>query len=50
MPRMSRTWPRASRPQKELPPKYFYDHRGSHLFEAITRLAEYYLTRTERRC
>jgi L-histidine N-alpha-methyltransferase len=37
-----------SRPQKELPPKYFYDRRGSELFDAITRLPEYYLTRTER--
>jgi L-histidine Nalpha-methyltransferase len=36
-------------PQKELPPKYFYDHRGSELFEEITRLPEYYPTRTERR-
>jgi L-histidine N-alpha-methyltransferase len=36
-------------PQKELPPKYFYDHRGSELFEEITRLPEYYLTRAERR-
>jgi L-histidine N-alpha-methyltransferase len=35
-------------PQKELPPKYFYDERGSELFEAITRLPEYYQTRTER--
>jgi L-histidine N-alpha-methyltransferase len=35
-------------PQKELPPKYFYDHRGSELFEEITRLPEYYPTRTER--
>ena len=34
--------------QKELPPKYFYDHRGSELFEEITRLPEYYPTRTER--
>ena len=34
--------------QKELPPKYFYDHRGSELFEEITRLPEYYLTRAER--
>ena len=25
-------------PQKELPPKYFYDERGSGLFEEITRL------------
>ena len=37
-----------SRPQKELPPKFFYDERGSRLFEEITRLPEYYLTRTER--
>ena len=37
-----------SAPQKELPPKYFYDHRGSELFEEITRLPEYYPTRTER--
>lgn len=37
-----------SRPQKELPPKYFYDERGSGLFEEITQLPEYYLTRTER--
>jgi L-histidine N-alpha-methyltransferase len=36
------------RAQKELPPKYFYDERGSELFERITRLPEYYLTRTER--
>lgn len=35
--------------QRELPPKYFYDHRGSELFEEITRLPEYYLTRAERR-
>lgn len=32
---------------KSIPPKYFYDERGSRLFEAITRLPEYYLTRTE---
>ena len=35
-------------PQKELSPKYFYDHRGSEIFEEITRLPEYYQTRTER--
>ena len=35
-------------PQKELSPKYFYDQRGSELFEEITRLPEYYPTRTER--
>ncbi|MFC1720066.1 L-histidine N(alpha)-methyltransferase [Pseudomonadota bacterium] len=34
---------------KQLSPKYFYDERGSHLFEDITRLPEYYLTRTEAR-
>ena len=34
--------------QKELSPKYFYDTRGSELFEEITRLDEYYPTRTER--
>lgn len=32
---------------KFIAPKYFYDERGSALFEAITRLPEYYLTRTE---
>jgi L-histidine Nalpha-methyltransferase len=37
------------RPQKELPSKYFYDLRGSQLFEQITHLPEYYLTRAERR-
>lgn len=36
-----------SRPRKRLPSKYFYDARGSQLFEAITRVPEYYLTRTE---
>ncbi|HEX6910718.1 MAG TPA: L-histidine N(alpha)-methyltransferase [Longimicrobium sp.] len=34
--------------RRELPPKFFYDERGSRLFEEITRLPEYYLTRTER--
>jgi L-histidine N-alpha-methyltransferase len=34
--------------QKSLPPKYFYDARGSELFDEITRLPEYYPTRTER--
>jgi L-histidine N-alpha-methyltransferase len=33
---------------KELPPKWFYDARGSELFEQITRLPEYYLTGAER--
>lgn len=36
-----------SRKQKSLPPKYFYDEQGSALFDAITRLPEYYLYRTE---
>lgn len=39
---------------KSLPPRYFYDDRGSLLFEQICELPEYYLTRTEtailRRC
>ena len=33
---------------KELPPVYFYDDRGSRLFDEITRLPEYYPTRAER--
>jgi dimethylhistidine N-methyltransferase len=36
-----------SRPQKALPSRFFYDARGSALFEQITTLDEYYLTRTE---
>jgi len=35
------------RPRKRIPCKYFYDERGSKLFEAICDLDEYYLTRTE---
>lgn len=34
-------------PQKSVNPKWFYDHRGSELFDQITRLPEYYPTRTE---
>jgi len=34
-------------PKARISPKYFYDQRGSELFERITRLPEYYLTRTE---
>ncbi len=34
--------------QKQLPPKYFYDTRGSELFDRITTLPEYYPTRCER--
>lgn len=37
----------AARP-KQLPPKWHYDEEGSRLFDEITRLPEYYLTRTER--
>jgi L-histidine N-alpha-methyltransferase len=33
---------------KQLPPVYFYDDRGSRLFDEITRLPEYYPTRAER--
>jgi dimethylhistidine N-methyltransferase len=36
-----------SLPAKALPPKYFYDARGSELFEAICALPEYYPTRAE---
>src|SRR4051812_48300195 len=35
-------------PRKWIPPKYFYDKRGSDLFERITGLPEYYPTRVER--
>jgi L-histidine Nalpha-methyltransferase len=37
-----------ARDLKELPPKYFYDARGSELFDQITALPEYYPTRCER--
>jgi len=42
-------------PVRAVPARWFYDRQGSELFEAITRLPEYYLTRTEtalleRRC
>jgi L-histidine Nalpha-methyltransferase len=36
-----------TRPFKELPPKHFYDSRGSKLFERICELPEYYPTRAE---
>jgi uncharacterized SAM-dependent methyltransferase len=32
---------------KSLPPRFFYDDQGSALFELITALPEYYLTRAE---
>jgi dimethylhistidine N-methyltransferase len=35
------------KPQKTIPPKFFYDEKGSNLFYEITQLNEYYLTRTE---
>ncbi|AOE50041.1 L-histidine N(alpha)-methyltransferase [Kangiella sediminilitoris] len=35
--------------QKFINPKYFYNHKGSKLFEQITQLDEYYPTRTERK-
>jgi L-histidine Nalpha-methyltransferase len=37
-----------TRSLKELPPKYFYNERGSELFDQITTLPEYYPTRCER--
>ncbi len=37
-----------TKPFKELSPRYFYDERGSALFEAITETPEYYPTRAER--
>ena len=37
-----------TRPFKELPPKHFYDSRGSELFERICQQPEYYPTRSER--
>ena len=36
-----------TQPEKMISPKYFYDDRGSQLFEAITALPEYYPTETE---
>src|SRR4051794_7409487 len=38
-----------SQTPKRLPCKYFYDRRGSMLFDAICEQPEYYLTRTEQR-
>src|SRR5579872_4105650 len=38
-----------SKPQKELHSKYLYDELGSALFDAITALPEYGLTRADRR-
>jgi dimethylhistidine N-methyltransferase len=36
-----------SQPRKQIPCKYFYDARGSQLFDQICELEEYYVTRTE---
>ncbi|MGY6532454.1 L-histidine N(alpha)-methyltransferase [Glycocaulis sp.] len=36
-----------AKPQKAIPPKYYYDEEGSRLFDRITEQPEYYLTRTE---
>ena len=36
-----------SQPQKTVPPRFFYDRRGSEMFEEITRQPEYYPTRVE---
>lgn len=41
-------WDGLTSAPKTLPPKWFYDERGSALFEEITRLREYYPTRAER--
>lgn len=40
-------WRGLTAPRKSLPPRLFYDRRGSELFDAITELPEYYLTRVE---
>ena len=40
-------WAGLSHSQKTLPCKYFYDERGSALFESICEVPEYYPTRTE---
>ena len=36
-----------SQKNKKLNPKWLYDHEGSKIFEQITKLDEYYVTRTE---
>jgi L-histidine N-alpha-methyltransferase len=41
-------WSGLNREQKEISSKYFYDERGSELFDRITELPEYYPTRAER--
>ena len=48
----AKCWPTRSKglqgEQKSIPPVWFYDERGSRLFEEITQLPEYYPTRAER--
>lgn len=44
----SEVWEGLTRPQKRLSPRFFYDERGSRLFDEITTLPEYYPTRLER--
>ena len=36
-----------AQPQKTLPPKFFYDRKGSELFDRLCDSPEYYITRTE---
>ena len=43
----STSWTASTADQKRLAPKYFYDERGSQLFDQICDLPEYYPTRTE---
>ena len=45
---LAEIWSGLGLPQKELPAKFFYDRRGSELFQKITELPEYYPTRCER--
>jgi L-histidine Nalpha-methyltransferase len=44
---LAEAWEGLSRRPKSMSPKWFYDARGSALFDRITRLPEYYVTRTE---
>lgn len=46
-PFLSDVWAGLSGHAKTLPSQYFYDDKGSALFDEITQLPEYYLTRTE---
>lgn len=46
-PFLSDVWSGLSSAPKTLPSQYFYDDKGSGLFDEITKLPEYYLTRTE---